>query len=194
MKTLPGQMQTSQTLLGWPQSFWVDLSFCGQIGQLCRIWHAHMEKFLDDWDDRSNWRLSQKSSLLFLNGWGNRDERYWNQALTVTEDAPIFTCYVYHIIFNILTGQKRDVTKQKFLWLVNTTLEWPETVPTLFWVLKTDIQKTNHHNKTMKTIVLLSSRVITWDDKFFISINNSCSTRNNKIFTNIPEKGKLGKL
>ena len=95
MKTLPGQMQTSQILLGWPQSFWVDLSFCGQIGQLCRIWRDHMEKFLDDWDDRSNWRLSQKSSLLFLNGWGNRDERYtyWNQALTVTEDAPVFTCY-----------------------------------------------------------------------------------------------------
>ena len=47
-----------------------------------------MEKFLDNWDDQSNWRLSQKSSLLFLNGWGNRDERYWNQALTVAEDAP----------------------------------------------------------------------------------------------------------
>ena len=45
-----------------------------------------------------------------------------------------------------------------------------------------------------KKCCLLSSRVITWDDKFFISINNSCSTRNNKIFTNIPEKGKLGKV
>ena len=66
-------------------------------------------------------------------------------------------------------------------------------------VLQTDIQKTNHHNKTVKTIVqkmlpFAYSRVITWDDKFFISINNSCSTRNNKIFTNIPEKGRLGKV
>lgn len=49
----------------------------------------------------------------------------------------VFTCLastfklLHRVIFNtcFLTGQKRDVTKQKFLWLVNKTLEWPETVP-----------------------------------------------------------------
>lgn len=81
-------MQKTQTIgmtliiLGRPECF------CEQIGQLCRIWSDHMEKFLDDWDDQSNWRLSQKSSLLFLHGWGNRDECYGNQALTVAEDTP----------------------------------------------------------------------------------------------------------
>ena len=87
------------------------------------------------------------------------------------------------------------------MWLSKNFFDWP-TQPwndqklsqTYFESYRQIFQKTNHHNKTMKTIVLLSSRVITWDDKFFISINNSCSTRNNKIFTNIPEKGKLGKL
>ena len=115
----------------------------------------------------------------------------------------VFTCeastfkLLDHVIFNtcFLTGQNRDATKQKFLWLVNTTLEWPETVPQSYrQIFRKLIITIKQWKLQFKKCCLLSSRVITWDDKFFISINNSCSTRNNKIFTNIPEKGKLGKV
>ena len=69
MKTLPGRMQKAQTIGMTSIILGRTECFCRRIGQLCRIWRDHMEKFLDNWDDGSNWRLSQKSSLLFLNGY-----------------------------------------------------------------------------------------------------------------------------